>query len=127
MKYMSKENQAIDSDLKALNIVYDELSKDARTIAKDLNEAVSAYFLLGFYMLAFGLGLDFYLYLTGSIDLSNIGFLAIWVIFVNLIPIGAGACVLYRYSKLNARYQTLFSLEKSLRVKEYREQKAKRD
>ncbi len=124
---MSDKNQSVDADLEALNIVYDELSKDARTIAKDLNEAVSAYFLLGFYMLAFGLGLDFYLYLTGSIDLSNIGFLAIWVIFVNLIPIGAGACVLYRHSKLNARYQTLFSLEKSLRVKEYREQKAKRD
>jgi hypothetical protein len=124
---MSNENQAIDADLKALNIVYDELSKDARTIARDLNEAVSAYFNLGFFMLAFGFGLDFYLYLTGSIDLSNVGFLAIWIIFVNLIPIGAGAAVLYRYSKLNARYQTLFSLEKSLRVEEYREQKAKRD
>jgi hypothetical protein len=116
-----------DVDLKALNDVYDELSKDARTITKDLSEAVSAYFLLGFYMLAFGLSLDFYLYLTGSIDLSNIEFLAIWVIFVNLIPMGAGACILYRYSKLNARYKTLFRLEKSLRVKDYQEQKANRD
>jgi hypothetical protein len=116
-----------DVDLKALNDVYDELSKDARTITKDLSEAVSAYFLLGFYMLAFGLSLDFYLYLTGSIDLSNIEFLAIWVIFVNLIPMGAGACILYRYSKLNARYKTLIRLEKSLRVKDYQEQKANRD
>lgn len=124
---MSNENQAIDSDLKALNIVYDELSKDARTIAKDLSETVAAYFLLGFYMIAFGLGLDYYMFLTGSIDLSNISFLIIWGIFVNLIPIGAGACVLYRYSKLNTRYSTLFSLEKSLRVKEYISQKAKRD
>ena len=124
---MSNENQAIDSDLKALNIVYDELSKDARTIAKDLSEAVAAYFILGFYMIAFGLGLDYYLFLTGSIDLSNISFLVIWIVFVNLIPIVAGACVLYRYGKLNARYSALFSLEKSLRVKEYREQKAKRD
>jgi hypothetical protein len=104
--------------------VYDELSKDARTIAKDLNEAVSAYFLLGFYMVAFGLFLDFYLYLTGSIDLSNIVFIAI---FANLIPIGGGACVLYRYNKLKTRYNTLFSLEKILRVKNYREQKANRD
>jgi hypothetical protein len=124
---MSNKNETIDPDLKALNMVYDELSKDARTIAKDLGETVAAYFLLGFYMIAFGLGLDYYMFLTGGIDLSNISFLAIWIVFVNLIPIGVGACVLYRYSKLNARYQTLFSLEKSLRVKEYREQKAKRD
>jgi hypothetical protein len=127
VKHTSNENQAIDSDLKALNIVYDELSKDARTIAKDLSEAASGYFILGFYMVAFGLGIDYYLFLTGGIDLSSISFLVIWIVFVNFIPIGAGACVLYRYSKLNARYSTLFSLEKSLRVKEYREQKAKRD
>jgi len=124
---MSNKNEAIDPDLQALNIVYDELSKDARTIAKDLSETVAAYFLLGFYMIAFGLGLDYYLFLTGGIDLSNISFLAIWIVFVNLIPIGAGACILYRYRKLNTRYQTLFNLEKSLRVKEYKEQKAKRD
>jgi hypothetical protein len=127
VKHTSNENQAIDSDLKALNIVYDELSKDARTITKDLSEAVAAYFILGFYMIAFGLGIDYYLFLTGGIDLSNISFLTIWIIFVNLIPIGAGACVLYRYSKLNARYSALFSLEKSLRLKEYNERKAKRD
>lgn len=127
MKHLANENQTIDQDLKALNIVYDELSKDARTIAKDLSEAVSGYFLLGFYMVAFGLFLDYYLYLTGSIDLSNIGFLAIWVICVNLIPIGGGTCVLYRYHKLNTRYKKLFRLEKNLRIKEFREQKENRD
>ncbi len=115
---MSDKNQTVDSDLKALNTVYDELSKDAKTIAMDLSEAVSAYFILGFYLLAFSFGMDLYFLLSGGIVLSDYGFMFIWIAFVNLIPISAGCFVLYRYNRLNNRYSTLFSLEKNIRIKE---------
>ncbi len=111
-------DQEIDPDLKALNTIYDELSKDARTIARDLSETVSAYFILGFYLLAFSFGLDFYFLLSGCIVLSDLGFMVVWVVFVNLIPITAGCFVLYRYHRLNNRYDALFSLEKNIRIKE---------
>jgi hypothetical protein len=107
-------DQELEQDLKTLNTVYDELSRDARTIAKDLSEAVSAYFLLGFYMLALSFGLDWYFLLSRSLALSDLGF----VVFMNLVLITAGCFVLYRYSKLNRRYGTLFSLEKDIRLKE---------
>ncbi len=115
---MSNENQELDQDLKTLNTIYDELSKDARTIATDLSETVSAYFILGFYLLAFSFGTDLYIILSGSIALSDYGFVFIWLVFVNLIPIAAGSFVLYRYHRLNSRYNTLFSLEKNIRIKE---------
>lgn len=118
---MSNENQDTNQELKALNVVYDELSKDARTIAKDLNEAVSAYYLLGFYMLAFSFGLDLYIVLSHGIAATDYTSIFIWLVFGNLIPITAGCFILYRYSKLNARYKTLFRLEKNLRLKEYKQ------
>ncbi len=115
---MSNDNQNVEQDLKALNTIYDELSKDARTIATDLSETVSAYFILGFYLIAFSLGMDYYLIATRGISLSDYGFLFIWIVFVNLIPLTAGSFVLRRYNRLNNRYKTLFSLEKNIRIKE---------
>jgi hypothetical protein len=84
---MSNKNETIDPDLKALNMVYDELSKDARTIAKDLGEDGSAiaYFLLGFYIDCIGLGLDYYMFLNRRNRLSNISFPRNLIVFVNLI------------------------------------------
>ncbi len=111
------ESQDIDQDLKELNQIYTELSKDARTIATDLSESITAYYLLGFYLLAFSFGTDFYILLSKSITF-DIGFIVIWAVFVNLIPIVSGCIILWRHHKLNARYKTLFRLEKSLRIKE---------
>ncbi len=111
------ESPDIDQDLKELNQIYTELSKDARTIAKDLSESLSAYYILGFYLLAFSFGMDLYIILSHSFTL-DFGFIVTWLVFVNLIPIVSGCLVLYRYHKLNARYATLFSLEKSIRIKE---------
>lgn len=119
---MSVEQES-DQDLKSLNAVYEELSKDASVIARDLGESVSAYFLLGFYFLAFAFALDEYFLLSGGLDLSNIGFMVVWVLFVNVIPITAGCFVLYRYHRLNKRYGSLFSLEKRIRVQNYRKKR----
>ncbi|MCW4025300.1 MAG: hypothetical protein NWF01_09745 [Candidatus Bathyarchaeota archaeon] len=115
-----------DGDLKALNDVYDELSKDARTIASDLNESISAYYVLGFYLLAFCFGLNLYFIATRSLVLTDYAFVVVWIIFVNLIPITSGCLVLYRYFKLNKRYKMLFQLEKNIRIKEYKESKKNR-
>lgn len=120
---MADSNQNVDSDLEALNRVYDELSKDARTITKDLNETVAAYFILGFYLLAFSAGLDLYFLLSNSIVWSDYGFLAVWILFVNVVPVTAGCFVLRRYHKLSTRYQMLFQTEKALQVKEWQKKK----
>jgi hypothetical protein len=120
---MSDKNQSVDADLKALSTVYDELSRDARTITRDLSETVAAYFILGFYLLAFSFGLDLYIFLSSGIMWSDYGFLAVWIVFVNVIPISAGSFVLYRYHKLSTRYQMLFQLEKIIRIKEWRRNK----
>jgi hypothetical protein len=113
-------DQESDQDLKTLNTVYEELSKDASVIARDLGESVSAYFLLGFYLLAFAFGLDEYFLLSGGLNLSSSSFVIVWVFFVNVIPISAGCFALYRYHRLNKRYGSLFSLEKRIRVQNYR-------
>jgi hypothetical protein len=116
-------DQENDQDLKSLNAVYEELSKDASVIARDLGESVSAYFILGFYLLAFAFVLDEYMLLSGGLNLSNIGSMAVLVLFGNVIPITAGCFVLYRYHRLNKRYGSLFSLEKRIRVQNYRKKR----
>jgi hypothetical protein len=115
--------QESDQDLKSLNAIYEELSKDASVIARDLGESVSAYFLLGFYLLAFAFALDEYFLLSGGVDLSNIGFMVVWVLFVNVIPIAAGCFALSRYYRLNKRYGSLFSLEKKVRLQNFRKKR----
>jgi hypothetical protein len=123
---MLDEGQDTDQDLKALNMVYDELSKDARTIAKDLSESVAAYYILGFYILAFSFGMDLYIILSRGIVASDYIAIAIWLVFVNLIPIATGCFILYRYHKINNRYKTLFHLEKNIRLKEAKDQNSKK-
>jgi hypothetical protein len=109
-----------DQDLEALQTVYDELAKDARSIAADLNETVSAYYMLGFYLVAFSFGIDLYVILSHSIVLTDYANIAIFLIFGNAVPLLAGSFILNRYRKLNTKYKTLFRLENNLRLKEYK-------
>ncbi|HMK47233.1 MAG TPA: hypothetical protein VK436_11460 [Methanocella sp.] len=123
---MADEDQNIDWELKTLNAVYDELSKDARTIATDLHESVEAYQMLGLYLLGFSFGMDLYIIETHGIAASDYGTILIWLIFVNLIPIAAGLFVFRRSFWLNVKYRTLFSLEQDIRLKEFRKNRARK-
>lgn len=108
-----------DQDSESLHAVYAELAKDAHTIAADLNASVSAYYLLGFYLLAFSFGVDLYVVMTNSLALFDPVATVFWVVFANSVPIVSGIFLLHRYHKLNTKYRTLFCLDKKLCVKEF--------
>lgn len=122
VNYMTDENQDRGEDLKELNLLYDELSQDARTIARDLEWGQNMGFLLGFYSLVLGVSVDFYVIYSGY--LWTMDYYA-WFGFLlfNLFTTVAGGFMLYKAYGTHQRYKKFYRLENKVRMKEYSRKK----
>jgi|AGTN01.2.fsa_nt_gi hypothetical protein len=105
-----------DGDLIELKAAYDDLWKDARTLASDLNNSVQMYLMVGAFALIFGFVLATYALASwqrinaGSTDLADAA-AAIGETVGCAMLLVAGPLLIRWYFKLKARYARLMCIE----------------
>ncbi len=108
-----------ESDLIELKATYDDLWKDARTLAGDLNNSILMYLLVGVLALIFGFVLATYALASwqhinaGSTDLTDAA-AAIGETIGCVMLLVAGPLLIRWYFKLKARYARLMHIEQEI-------------
>lgn len=106
-----------DDELNDLRSLYDDLWKDARTLAVDMDRSIRMYLLAGFLMLVYGFVIIAYAMagwqriLSGSPDMADYA-AAVGETVGGVILIIAGPMLIRWYYKLKTRYAKLASIEK---------------
>ena len=105
-----------DGELIELKATYDDLWKDARTLAADLNSGIQLYLLVGFFAFIYGLVIAAYALVSwqrifaGSTGLAD-ALAAIGETVGSAILLVAGPLLIRWYFKLKTRYSRLIRIE----------------
>jgi uncharacterized membrane protein len=108
-----------DKELAQLEVLYDELWSDAKSMIKDMNRSISIYFFAGVITLAFSIVIIG----TAVSDLTKIlsngagsltYFYVIFEVPGAILMIIFGVTLLYWYRKLKKRYSKLIAIEKKI-------------
>lgn len=108
---------AEEAELGDLKALYDDLWKDARTLAADMNRSILLYLLVGCLMLAYGIIILAYAaaswqqIFSGNPNLADYA-AAVGEIIGGLVQLIVGPLLIRWYLKLKSRYARLASMEK---------------
>jgi hypothetical protein len=106
-----------DSGLEDLKVLYDDLWKDARTLANDMYRSIQLYLLTGVFTLIYGFVILAYALVSwqriysGSMEIADYA-AAIGETIGGVIMIIVGPLLIRWYFKLKSRYASLASMEK---------------
>ena len=106
-----------DIGLEDLKVLYDDLWKDARTLAKDMYRSIQLYLLAGVFTLIYGFVILAYALVSwqriysGSTEIADYA-AAIGETIGGVIQIIVGPLLIRWYFKLKSRYSSLASMEK---------------